>query len=142
MFTKSFEVGVLLCLRLAESKKPLLASELIKSLNVSLDFAHQILFKLKKQKIISSLRGAKGGILLAKDPKDITLLDILFALEPKSLSLKCSSRMIFSNCQMDLDCKLRKIFERINNIITHELNVSLDTLKTQDVTRIHPRTSP
>ncbi len=52
-------------------------------------FLEQILLELKKQGILTSVKGAHGGYKLAKDLKDITLRDIVQILETDAFSDIC-----------------------------------------------------
>jgi len=45
------------------------------------NYLEQLLGKLRRAGIVESIRGAKGGYRLARDPKEIKVLDILIALE-------------------------------------------------------------
>lgn len=59
--------------------------------NVPQNFLEQILLELKKQHILVSIKGAHGGYRLAKALKDITLKDIVMALETDALSEVCKT---------------------------------------------------
>ena len=48
---------------------------------IPLKFLEQILIQLKNADIVRSVRGAAGGYLLARSPDDITLKDIVDAVE-------------------------------------------------------------
>ena len=48
---------------------------------IPLKFLEQILIQLKNAEIVKSVRGASGGYLLARSPDDITLKDIVDAVE-------------------------------------------------------------
>ncbi len=52
-------------------------------------FLEQILLELKKQGVLTSIKGAHGGYKLAKDMKDITLGDIIQILETDAFSDIC-----------------------------------------------------
>ncbi len=136
MFSKSFELAVLITLFLAESKKPLLASDLAKKLNISLDFTHQILFKLKKNKIVGTIRGAKGGIYLLRDSEKIRIIEILLAIEPKWFQLKCNTRKIFSNCDDKANCDLKNFFSKVYNTVVKELEIPLASLQLSNICNI------
>lgn len=45
------------------------------------NYLEQLLSKLRRADLLISTRGARGGYLLAKSPKDIKIVDILIALE-------------------------------------------------------------
>ncbi|MBF0558597.1 MAG: Rrf2 family transcriptional regulator [Nitrospirae bacterium] len=88
--------------------------------NVPKSFLAKILQKLVKAKIVSSARGVKGGFALAQRPSEITLLDVIEAvqgplfinscvLDSKSCSRKgmCSIHPIWVEIVDSLACKLR-----------------------------------
>ncbi|MCL1876080.1 MAG: Rrf2 family transcriptional regulator [Synergistaceae bacterium] len=52
-------------------------------------FAYKILKKLEHAGIVNSFRGAVGGYQLAKEPKNITLFDIVSAVDDKLLLNEC-----------------------------------------------------
>jgi Rrf2 family protein len=60
---------------------PMTISDISQKADVPKSYLEQLLPKLKKIGIVKSLRGAQGGYLLAKDPKEIKVLQILEALE-------------------------------------------------------------
>ena len=57
--------------------------------SISLNYLEQIFFRLKKNNIVKSIRGTNGGYILSKDPKEIKLSEILFALDQKIQTLGC-----------------------------------------------------
>ena len=57
--------------------------------SVPQNFLEQILLELKKQGVLSSIKGARGGYKLAKRLKDITLKDVILVLETDALSDIC-----------------------------------------------------
>jgi Rrf2 family protein len=60
-------------------------------LNLPTPFLAKILQSLTKQKILSSSKGPHGGFSLRKDPKKITLLEIVNSIDGKD---------VFTNCVM------------------------------------------
>ena len=56
---------------------------------ISLDYLEQIFSKLKKNEIVKSIRGKKGGYTLNKTPDEIKISDILFAVEEKVKTIGC-----------------------------------------------------
>ncbi|MCS6961131.1 MAG: Rrf2 family transcriptional regulator [Deltaproteobacteria bacterium] len=126
MFTKRFELAILACFELARSTRTVSASKICEWLGISLDFGHQILYKLKKSGLIQTERGSKGGIKLARDPSSITLLDILIAIEPEALKLCCEKREIFNFCVKDNEiCRLRNFFYSTFKKIEKELTITI-----------------
>ncbi len=48
---------------------------------ISLQYLEQVFAALRRNKIVKSIKGAQGGYLLAKDVKDITVAEIIEALD-------------------------------------------------------------
>ena len=61
--------------------KPLKVNEIAASQSLPERYLDQIFTSLKRQGIISSQRGMKGGYLLAKELWQISLLDVVVAIE-------------------------------------------------------------
>ena len=59
--------------------------------SVPQNFLEQILLELRKQGILTSIKGARGGYRLAKDLKDITLKDVVMTLETDAFSDVCKT---------------------------------------------------
>jgi Rrf2 family protein len=57
--------------------------------SVPQNFLEQILLELRKQGILTSIKGARGGYKLAKKLKDVTLKDVIMILETDALSDIC-----------------------------------------------------
>lgn len=55
--------------------------EIATNANIPQNYLEQLLGKLRRAGIVKSIRGAKGGYKLSRDPKEIKVLDILIALE-------------------------------------------------------------
>jgi Rrf2 family protein len=49
--------------------------------NIPQNYLEQLLSKLRRAELVQSIRGARGGYILARSPKDIKIVDILIALE-------------------------------------------------------------
>jgi Rrf2 family cysteine metabolism transcriptional repressor len=76
-----YAVLALFELALKASGRPVQAREISESQNIPLRFLEQILIQLKKAGLVKSVRGASGGYLLAKAPSDVTLKDVVEAVE-------------------------------------------------------------
>lgn len=59
--------------------------------NISERYLEQIFSALRKSEIIIGRKGAQGGYTLAKDPKEITISEILRVLEGESLLVDISN---------------------------------------------------
>lgn len=57
--------------------------------DISIRYLEQIIIPLKIHKLVKSIRGAGGGYILARDPKEIHLSEILHALEGACCLVEC-----------------------------------------------------
>jgi len=58
---------------------------------ISRVYLEQILNRLKKQGFVKSVRGPKGGYMLAKDPSGVSVYEVVMALEGSVAPGKCIS---------------------------------------------------
>ncbi len=89
--SRAGEYGVRSMLHLAahEGKNICRISEISKTWNIPESFLRKILNNLVKARLIISSRGVNGGLALGKPAKDITLLDIVEAIEGKIYFNQC-----------------------------------------------------
>ena len=64
-----------------DRKNPMQIKEISSNANIPQNYLEQLLSKLRRAELVKSIRGAKGGYILALEPEDIKVLDILVALE-------------------------------------------------------------
>ncbi len=85
------EYALLALLELASHQakgEPLNVSEIAVSQGIPERYLNQILTTLRHTGIVQSQRGSKGGYLLSRDPRQITLLEVIFSLEGDGNSIK------------------------------------------------------
>ncbi len=85
-----------------------LKKDICRTQEVTPAFLTKILQPLIKVGIVSSQRGVGGGFLLARDPQEINLLDLLEAEEGP---LKLNHCLIDDNCcERDVYCAVHKVW--------------------------------
>ena len=82
----TYGIVALLELALNRESTPLQAKLIAQRQEIPARFIEQILQSLKQSGIVSSLRGAQGGYSLSHDPADISLADIVQAMNGTSVS--------------------------------------------------------
>lgn len=85
--------------------------------SISDSYLEQLMAKLKKAGLITSIRGAQGGYVLAKNSEDISVGDILRALEGDLIPVKCSELDGVSECSGSDCCVTKNVWKRINDSI-------------------------
>ena len=102
---------------------PVSLKKISEKYNISENYLEQLFAKLKRNGYIETVRGAQGGYLLAKDPKEITVGMILRTLEGEITTSECLSKEV---CARESICTTRGIFEKIENSINNVIdNITL-----------------
>ena len=102
-----------------DDAKPVMMSDIAKRQELSKKYLHALLTPLKSAGLIRSTRGAKGGYSLAKSPVEITLSDILTALEGKLNIVDCV--MSPTDCGRKENCPAREVWLDLNRIVDVKL---------------------
>ena len=94
--------------------------------NISEYYLEQLFSPLRKAKLITSVRGAQGGYVLSRDPKDITVADIMFVLEGPIEVADCIDGTSCDNVDC---CATKLLWEKIKNSIDHVMeSVTLEDI--------------
>ena len=96
--------------------------------SISDSYLEQLMAKLKKAGLITSIRGAQGGYVLAKPSKEISVGDILRALDDLS-PVNCVGLKGEQACGGSDTCVTRNVWKRIDDSIQHAVDsIFLDEL--------------
>ena len=99
---------------------------------ISEGYLEQIFAKLKKAGLIDSVRGVSGGYVLARDPADISVGDILRALEGDLSPLECPALAADAACSNEQNCVTKFVWKKINDSLEDTVNhISLEELRRQ-----------
>lgn len=111
--TKSrYASRLMLHLALKEDKGPIQLSDISKEEGISEKYLSQIVIPLKHARFIQSVRGAQGGYLLNKSPKEITLLDIVSIMEGGVEIVSCLK--IDEDCDKSTSCVTRQVWSHVS----------------------------
>lgn len=69
--------------------KPMVTANLAKKTDVPMGYLYKVLQQLGRKDLVQSQRGSKGGFTLRKKPVDITLLEIINAVDPFKRIHRC-----------------------------------------------------
>lgn len=93
---------------------------------ISISYLEQLIAKLKKAGIVNSIRGAQGGYVLAKKPEEISVGDILRALEGDLNPVDCAEIEGSSNtCVGANSCVTKYVWMRISDSINNTVDTML-----------------
>ncbi len=108
--TREGDYGIRSVLYLARQpyKKISFVTEISEEYKIPRSFLAKILQKLVRGKIVRSYRGVKGGFSLARQAKDISVLDVLEAIEGRmSLNICIVDRR---GCEFNRHCPLHAVW--------------------------------
>lgn len=84
-------------------------------------YLERIIKELKQRGIVKSVRGAHGGYCLGKPPKDITIKEVLVAVEGELAPVRCLTGE--SDCEFSCDlCPTRSTWGDLWEIILNATN--------------------
>jgi len=89
-------------------KAPMQISSIAQREKISNKYLEQLMSTLKSYGLVRSVRGPKGGYLLAKAPGDIKLSDVFAALEGPMITVECVEHPEF--CARCTDCITRQVW--------------------------------
>ncbi len=82
-------------------------------------FLAKIISQLSIAGLLHTSRGARGGVSLAREPKEISLLDVVEAIDGPILLNECVGEA--STCTFDKDCPLHPIWSDAQEHLVNQL---------------------
>jgi len=105
------------------------ASELAHDTGVPLPTAQKLMGQLAGAGLLNSVRGAGGGYMLARPVSEISLADIVEAVEGPIAMTMCSGSDEASDCALDAHCRVKPHMGVVSNAVRGALDaVSLESL--------------
>ncbi len=95
-------------------KSPISIKNISMRQHISEYYLEQLFSQLRKAKLIKSVRGAQGGYILNKEPKEITVSDIFDVLEGPIEISDCIEGEVCSNSSC---CASRLLWEKLKESI-------------------------
>ena len=95
-----------------EKDRSISATEIAKKERIETDYVEQLMTKLKGNRIIRSIRGVKGGYVLADTPDNILLVDIVRTFDRDVLALVCDrEKGRRKECIHYAECTLKAVWQ-------------------------------
>ena len=130
------EYGLIVSLHLAKDggETPTPARDLAERECLPADYVEQILLKLRRAGLVQSVRGAKGGYFLARDPQTISVKDVMEAAENRTFEVYCDAhRVNLVRCGPEGDRSIRPVWRELQRRVDEMLSsVSLADLMREE----------
>ena len=98
---------------------PIQAKAIARRQGIPARFLEQVLHAMKKAGLVSSLRGAQGGYVLSRKPADLSVAEILEALEGPLLRTTENNGRLHQGTKSD--ALLAKVWDRVHEAERHVL---------------------
>jgi FeS assembly SUF system regulator len=127
---------VIACHSAREPQQTHTAVEISRSVNIALPTVQKILKRLNQAGLFQSERGPHGGYRLAKRPEQISVADIIAAMDGPIGLTECS--LAENHCQQAQGCDIRSNLALINRAI----RIALETVTLADMVKPIPQEIP
>ena len=94
--------------------EPMSIKKISESENISEYYLEQLFSSLRKADLVKSIRGAQGGYVLSREPKDITIAEVMYVLEGP---VEISDCIDDGACNNTSSCATRLLWSKIKNSI-------------------------
>lgn len=129
-FSAKGEYGVraIIDIALFSKKSPVQVKEIAGRQGIPERFLEQVMAALKRAGLVESIRGVQGGYLLAQSSRDISLTDVIEAIEGPLEVMGCTSEKNIRCKEKDM-CALKDVWQEVQLTITE----ALDSITLEDL---------
>ena len=121
-----YAVTAMLDLALHQGQNAVALADIARRQCISLSYLEQLFAKLRRRELVSSVRGPGGGYVLGNKPEQISIADIVVAINERIDATRCSGER---NCQDDQPCLTHQLWEELSAQIYQFLhNITLADL--------------
>ncbi len=129
LFSTKAEYGVRLMIELGRQpgSEPVSLSAVAEAERLPLSYLEHLVAKLRKAGLVASTRGAHGGYRLAKPPEEITMDEVVEALEGQIAPMECFHELpegkVLCSHESDGDraCATKLLWTRVQNGVNRAL---------------------
>jgi Rrf2 family transcriptional regulator, cysteine metabolism repressor len=103
-----------------EGKRPLQLKVIAERQGISVKYLEQLMSLLRSSGFVRSVRGSKGGYILARAPEQIRLSEVFRCLEGPVTTAECTENEDF--CERAADCVAREVWVQVEEAIQRVLS--------------------
>jgi Rrf2 family iron-sulfur cluster assembly transcriptional regulator len=121
-----YAVTAMLDLAIHQGQGPIALADIAQRQGISLSYLEQLFAKLRKRALVTSVRGPGGGYNLARPPANITVAEVIAAVDESVDTTRCGGA---HNCQNNGPCLTHDLWHDLSDRIYEHLNqISLQQL--------------
>ena len=128
-----FAVTAMLDLAMRGGKGPVTLAGISQRQGISLSYLEQLFGKLRRHTLVESVRGPGGGYTLARNVENVSVADIITAVDEPLDATQCGGK---ENCHEERRCMTHDLWAKLNDKMYEYLDsVKLSDLVAQQATR-------
>jgi Rrf2 family iron-sulfur cluster assembly transcriptional regulator len=128
-----FAVTAMVDLAMRQTRGPVTLAAISERQHISLSYLEQLFGKLRRRKLVTSVRGPGGGYRLAQPMHSVTVAEIVTAVDEPLDATQCGGK---ENCKDDKRCMTHDLWANLNKKMHEYLSsVSLGDLVAQQADR-------
>ena len=139
-----YAVTAMLDLALNQDQGPISLADIAQRQDISLSYLEQLFSRLRKQALVSSVRGPGGGYILGRGARSIDIAQVVTAVDESLDTTACGGT---GKCNGDQPCLTHALWEDLSNSMYDYLSgISLEDVingqtsgKTAHITELKPR---
>jgi Rrf2 family iron-sulfur cluster assembly transcriptional regulator len=109
-----FAVTAMVDLAMQRGSGPVTLAEISQRQKISLSYLEQLFGKLRRRMLVDSVRGPGGGYCLARSMAQISVADVILAVDEPMDSTQCGGK---ENCHDDQKCITHDLWAKLNKHI-------------------------
>lgn len=135
-----YAVTAMLDLAIHQGQGPIALADIAQRQGISLSYLEQLFAKLRKQALVTSVRGPGGGYNLARSPAEIRVVEVISAVDENVDTTRCGGA---HNCQDNGPCLTHDLWNDLSDHIYEYLNkITLQQLVDRRSDTQHQTTTP
>ena len=83
--------------------------------DISLSYLEQLFAKLRRHELVNSVRGPGGGYLLAREPREMPIADIVMAVDEPAANSRCTPSQPLSCRGSEVRCLTHGLREELGS---------------------------
>ena len=104
---------------LSNYESPVALKDIADRQGIDITYLEQLFRKLRIAGIVKSVRGRNGGYVYASHPQEISIKDIMDAVEENLDATNCAGT---SSCHSGQQCNSHKLWDDLNNVVDEFLS--------------------
>ncbi len=125
-----YAVTAMLDLSLNYGVRPITLADISDRQGISLSYLEQLFANLRKQGLVSSSRGPGGGYRLSRAAEEVTVFEVISAVDEKVDTTRCEGK---GNCSNGEQCLSHEIWHSLSE----QIKLYLDSITLGDVVKNH-----